>query len=232
MKTKKKDKILFVISFIPLIITSVSLCFMSDKVPAHYNVYGNIDRWGSKYEYLIFPLIIIGLYLFFIIYIKFYAFSNTEEVEKANQNIKVLYIVAVLVIFALDILSCIFLILALMANSNTTRFEFDFNVVLNCIFSVVFIVLGNYLPKSKRNSTIGVATPLSLKSEKAWYISNRSGGIAFVVTGFITIAESFVIGGFLSTIIMIGILIFSLIISTVYSYIVIKRDKNAAKQEK
>lgn len=34
------------------------------KVPAHFNGIGEVDRWGSKYELLILP--IIGLFLFVI----------------------------------------------------------------------------------------------------------------------------------------------------------------------
>ena len=47
-----------------------SIFLMNDIVPTHYNINGDIDRWGSKYENFIFPAIIIAFYLFWIIYIK------------------------------------------------------------------------------------------------------------------------------------------------------------------
>ena len=59
-----KNKILWIISVIPLIVTLFVLRFLPDELPAHYDFEGNIDRWGSKYEELIFPIIILVLALF------------------------------------------------------------------------------------------------------------------------------------------------------------------------
>ena len=32
-----------------------ALLFLPDSIPVHYNAAGAADRWGSKYEMLIFP---------------------------------------------------------------------------------------------------------------------------------------------------------------------------------
>ncbi|MDE6209613.1 MAG: DUF1648 domain-containing protein [Lachnospiraceae bacterium] len=47
---KLKTKILWIITVLPLLVTAIAVRFMEDTVPAHYDFYGNIDRWGSKYE--------------------------------------------------------------------------------------------------------------------------------------------------------------------------------------
>ena len=59
-----KNKILWIVTFIPTIVTAIVLKIMPDQVPMHYDAAGNIDRWGSKYENFIFPVIIIGMTLF------------------------------------------------------------------------------------------------------------------------------------------------------------------------
>lgn len=48
-------KIMWLLSLVPLIITAAALQFLPESVPMHYNMAGQIDRWGSKYENLIFP---------------------------------------------------------------------------------------------------------------------------------------------------------------------------------
>ena len=48
-------KALWILSALPIIITAIVLQFMPDKIPAHYGISGEIDRWGSKFEYIIFP---------------------------------------------------------------------------------------------------------------------------------------------------------------------------------
>lgn len=37
---------------------------LPDTIPAHYNVFGEIDRWGSKTEILLLPAIACLLYVF------------------------------------------------------------------------------------------------------------------------------------------------------------------------
>ena len=59
-----KNKILWGLTLLPMFITAVALKFMPDKVPMHYNMSGEIDRWGSKYENFIFPCIIIVMTVF------------------------------------------------------------------------------------------------------------------------------------------------------------------------
>ncbi len=40
---------------------------LPDKVPAHYNAMGEVDRWGSKWEFLILP--IVGAFLLVLLQI-------------------------------------------------------------------------------------------------------------------------------------------------------------------
>ena len=57
-------KNMWILSIISIVLTAVALQFMPDLVPIHYNVAGEIDRWGSKYENFIFPILIIVFALF------------------------------------------------------------------------------------------------------------------------------------------------------------------------
>ena len=61
-------KIFYILMFLPLVISMIALVFLPDLIPAHYNIKNEIDRWGSKYEILIIPIIIIllGHFLLFI----------------------------------------------------------------------------------------------------------------------------------------------------------------------
>ena len=62
-------KVMWLVSLIPLVITGITLSFLPDTVPMHYDAEGVIDRWGSKYENLEFPLIILALTLFWQLFI-------------------------------------------------------------------------------------------------------------------------------------------------------------------
>ena len=61
-------KLFYTLMFLPLIVSMIAVIFLPDLIPVHYNIKNEIDRWGSKYEILIIPIIIIllGHFLLFI----------------------------------------------------------------------------------------------------------------------------------------------------------------------
>lgn len=72
--------ILFSILFIALNWTSLPA-----QVPMHFNGAGEIDRWGSKYEMLIMPLIGIGLFIMLqIVERKPHLHNYPERINESN----------------------------------------------------------------------------------------------------------------------------------------------------
>ena len=91
-------KIMWIISFVSLAGTALALQFMPDLVPMHYDAVGNIDRWGSKYENLIFPMIILAMSLFWTLFMRYFEkkalkAADDKESAGAGSNAKVLGIV-------------------------------------------------------------------------------------------------------------------------------------------
>lgn len=221
---KMKNKILTILTVLPLIITAVVLRFMPDKIPGHYDAAGNIDRWGSKYESFILPCIIVVMTLFWLCFIKYFEnkqkkSTNEKEINESANNAKMIYYVADSMAIMFGVMQCFILYSAFIASKGElTTSAVDFSVVTNVCMGLLFVVLGNMLPKAKRNSVIGVRTVWSMHNDETWAKSNRMGGILLMISGFLTIIESLIIGGIASTFIMLGILIASTIISTVYSY--------------
>ncbi len=88
--------IFFILLLSPLIVTLASLCFMPDLIPMHFNASGMIDRYGSKYEAIIIPIINI------IFGAAFYFFIRRTK----NQRIELtLYIGAIISMIAFNILT-------------------------------------------------------------------------------------------------------------------------------
>ena len=218
---KKLNKIMLALSILPTLLTSVFLFFMNDTVPMHYNASG--AGYGSKYENFIPPAIILFMYAFYMVYTKIYTKYSTNSVEKINNNVKITAILVTSIIAAFNILQLMFLILAVLKPDSTT-FTDNVPFIINTVMGLMLIIAGNFLPKTKRNSFIGVRTSWTKSSDLAWYESNRAGGIAFVVTGVLTIIESSFIKGINSTIIMVAILLISIAVAYIYAYIKVKKS--------
>ena len=218
-----KNKILWIISVIPLVITLFVLRFLPDEIPAHYDFEGNIDRWGSKYEELIFPIIILVMALFWQLFVWHFdkkaknAKNEKESLEaKSNKNIILLAAICEAVIFG--IMHFVFMYSACKeATGDMTKSAFDSFMIINVLFGLMFIIIGNYLPRAKQNGIVGLRTGKTMNDEEVWKKANRFAGKLFIIAGIVTVVESLLIGGFTSTMIMVGILLVVAIVSSVYA---------------
>ena len=77
-------KIMWIVAMIPVVVTSVVLQFMLDVIPMHHDLEGNTDRWGSKTESLIFPIIILFITLFWQLLIN--VFEKNQQQQKLKRN--------------------------------------------------------------------------------------------------------------------------------------------------
>lgn len=87
----------------------------------------------------------------------------------------------------------------------------------------LFVVIGNYLTRVRPNWFLGIRTPWTLSSEKAWRETHRIGGTLFVLGGLLLIVVTLVTGNPPLWAMLVGGLgpaLFSL----VYSYFAWRRD--------
>ena len=66
----------------------------------------------------------------------------------------------------------------------------DVKTISLLIFGVFMLVMGNYMPKCKQNSTIGFKTHWALANEENWNATHRMGGRAMVAAGVLTLIAS------------------------------------------
>lgn len=221
-----KNRVLFISSFIPMAVTLVVLQFFPDQVPMHYDVYGNIDRWGSKYEELLFPVIILLLSLMWQCMINYFEkkaekTDNEKEQVEAQSNAKILNVVAISMAIVHGIMHFVFLYSAYIeARINAAENAIDKMAVCNILLAAALIIIGNYLPRAKPNSVVGFRTTKSLSDEVIWKKSNRFAGIMLMIAGVIIIIASVIYGGMISTLIMVGVLIAVSFITVIYSAII------------
>lgn len=226
---KKKITILWIVSLLPALITAIAMQFMENSVPMHYDISGNIDRWGSKYENFVFPVMIVLFTLFWcgmLRYFKNKQSGNTNDKKRAEaaNNEKIIYITALAMSIMFGVLDLITLYMAYSAAArDLSAASIDFSAAVNILMGIFIIVIANFLPKAKRNSAAGIRTVWSMDNDQTWAASNRFGGIVFMASGILIIIESLIIGGFVSTMIMLAIIIAAAIICMAYSYYAYKK---------
>lgn len=179
----KKEKWIKVLMYLPLFIAILSIGFMNDKIPIHYDSHGVVNRWGSKFEIFLVPIFTI-LYGYFLLWIR--RISSREE-KHGNNNFKIANMVIFMGLVVFNIIN-IFIIYGGFTKLEDIRFErFNIAYIIFVITGLFFIFLGNKMPKLKKNTLIGLRTSWAMKNDITWKKSQKLGGIFFIIMGIVTI---------------------------------------------
>ena len=159
------------------LLTGLFLLLAADVIPAHYNAKGEIDRMGSKYEYLLFPGI---LWLF--------GGSVLLGIKKGVPNERVILTALFIGMTPLCAIFLYFMIAALNQSGASLpgAYELILKISALCI-GIPLVFLANLMPKATRNGAFGLRTRWSMLNDALWQKSQRFGGISGVVTGLLIV---------------------------------------------
>lgn len=223
-------KAIWMISILSLILTVASLSFMPDSIPMHYNLAGEIDRWGSKYESFIFPVINFVISLFFLLSISHCekrAAATTVEKERAQAltNTTVLKITGVSMASLFTIMQAFILYGAYMdAHAGTAQSHIDILKVTCILIGLFLMILGNYMPKTKKNHVVGIRTSWSMYNDTTWMKSNRFGAFSLMIAGLLTIATAIFTHSVIAMVMMIAYLLVSVVVTIIYSHKIYQKE--------
>lgn len=99
--------------------------------------------------------------------------------------------------------------------------EVPVNFIMGVLLGVLFLVIGNYLPKCKMNPYIGIKLPWTYSSEENWFKTHRLGGFVWVVAGLVLLVNTW-LG---SETVLLVTLFAAILIPCVYSYYLYKKER-------
>ena len=222
----KKVKIIFIylLAVLPAFYTAIAVFFfLPDTVAAHFGVNGMPNRYGSKYEAFILPAIILGVAALYFFIRKFMERSSFDDNRKTARNLDVLD-TAILLIFVLLNVLCVVVMILMAHPSEIQKSDSLLFLILSVAVGLMFILLGNILPKTRRNSFIGMRMKFCMDTNEHWYIANRAGGIAMVLAGLCTIIAGLIFRNSVCVFIMLISLALFLTVAIIWSYVKIKGE--------
>lgn len=144
---------------------------LPDVMAIHFNMYGEADNFASK-GFVVFglPLLMVALQAFccFINDINAYKHGERKKFETVTKGI----------------IPCLTIVLQMVTFGYGLGWNLDIRKVVSFIVGVLFLVIGNYLPKFDRVKNFDINT------EKARKI-NRFIGYETVVMGLLFFASIF-----------------------------------------
>lgn len=228
-------KLMWAISILSLVVTAVVLQGMPDAVPMHYDLAGTVDRWGSKYENFLFPVIILLLSLHWHLFAAYFekkaakASAEKERVE-ALSNAKVMWIVGLSMAAAFTVMQGIILYNAYReAAGNAAQAHPDIGRVSCMLIGIMLLFLGNYMPKTKRNPVAGVRAGWAAYNDATWRKSNRFGGVSMMIAGLLTIITTPFVRSATAVGMLLAYLLIAAAVTLLYSHKVYKAELSKNK---
>lgn len=212
----KKELPILVIVLLPFIYLAYIWNELPSKVPMHWNIKGEIDRYGDKTELLIIPFLLpLLVYLIFLVVPKIDPKNKLNKMGGKLQTIKFL-------------LTTFMSILALFIIYTAKNQSFTNPNYIVLIIGVLFIILGNYFKTIKPNYFIGIRTPWTLENETVWKKTHKLGGKMWFIGGILIVILSLILSKSLNFTIFMIITGVITIIPIAYSYLIYKNERKTA----
>ena len=174
IKYKKQLIISTMLSLLPIVFGMLLWNQLPDTFATHWGVDGQPDGWSSK-GFAVFAMPI------FLVAMQFFCVWITDKTNRGNQQSPKV----------MNLIFCIMPVLSLLCNGMGYAValgkSWDWASLMPITLGLLFTVMGNYMPKCTRNTTIGIKVIWALSNEENWNATHRFAGKAWVAAGVATI---------------------------------------------
>jgi len=214
----KIDKTMLITTFVclvPLILSAILYGRLPAQFPIHFNLAGQADNYAPKaFGAFILPLSLAlgNVLLQFVL--------NNDPKRDRGQPLREMskWIIPILSLF----ITPVTLFIALGYDIRLER-------VLPIFVALLFLVIGNYLPKCKQNYTVGIKIPWTLASEENWNRTHRFAGWVWSIAAIVLLVSA--LTGWLVSFVFIVTIAAMIILPVIYSFLFYKKSKNNDTKE-
>ena len=166
---------LIAVALINFVIMLALIPKLPAEIPVHFNYRFEVDGMGTPWFMALFPSITL------IFTIAMAVEQKIRGRDYANNKPLTIFAVAFVAFF----IALGWVMYAMSGTGaqmgDTTSVPLD--LIMGLGFSVLFIVMGNYMPTVKPNRTFGIRVPATFRNEEVWKKTHRFAGRAYVIGG-------------------------------------------------
>lgn len=176
-KNKKTLILTSIVTLLPILIGILLWNKLPDSMATHFNFDNAADGYREKwFAVIIEPFILLALHLIMAMII-------AADPRKKNISSRV-YGITIWIIPASS------LALAVVIYPYNLGIHFNISLFIGIFLGVIYIIVGNYLPKTRQNYTIGFKLPWTYANEENWNKTNRLSGVINIVIGILIIINA------------------------------------------
>ena len=177
-ENKKTIIITSVVTLLPILTGVILWDRLPETMATHFGTNNGADGFSSK-AFAVFglPFVMLGIHLLC-------AFSTAADPRKKNISPKMYSLV-------LWIAPVISLIMCAVVYAWNLGYPVNITYIVQLLFGVGVLVVGNLLPKARQNYTIGIKTPWALANEENWNRTHRLAGWLWTAGGLVVLILTF-----------------------------------------
>ena len=203
---KYKTIITTLITLVPTLIGCILWTELPNKIATHFGADNAANGWSSK-GFTVFgiPPLLAVIHLICL-------FASSADPKFKDMGKKASGII-------FWIIPSISLFTGTLIYATALGIDTDIGLFVRLFFGILFVVLGNLLPKARQNHFLGIKVPWTLCDEENWNRTHRLAGWLMVLAGMAMIATAFLQTAW----IVLAALATSTFIPIIYSYVHYKR---------
>ena len=213
----KKNKWTLIFASIVTLLPAVAGIVLWDKLPdvmtTHWGGDGVADGFSGK-AFAVFGIPLIMLALFWLMVL-----VSSKDPNGKDHNNKMVKI-------ALWMMPVLSVMVSFFIYAIALDVDFNLPTIFFGLFGVMFLLIGNYLPKCRRSRTMGIKLPWTLSSDENWNATHRFGGKVWVICGVAMLVCAF-LPIRIAVYTMLGIIMVAVLLPTLYSWLYYRKQAKA-----
>ena len=204
LKANRKTLIITsIVTILPMLIGILCWNRLPDVMATHFGINNEANGFSSK------AIAVFGIPAFLLAVLWLGAFVTSHDPKRQNISQKMFSLV-------LWIAPAISLAAAATMYPINLGYELDITFFSGLLLGLMFIIIGNYLPKARQNYTIGIKIPWTLANEENWNRTHRLAGYLWMVCGILLVLISVMRLGQAQW--LVGIILIMVLVPCIYSY--------------
>jgi uncharacterized membrane protein len=185
---------------------------LPDRIPTHWNMSGEVDGWSSRLVGAAsLPLVGLGIWALL------QWLPRIDPLRQNYEKFRPTYDVAINVIVVFIAAAHVFVLGAALGWPMRVERAMPIGIGVLCI------LVGNVLPRARRNWMFGVRTPWTMSNERVWDRTHRVAGYLFVALGAALLVAAALPLALPVNVIMVSLAVVAAI-TVIYSYVAWRQE--------
>ncbi|HZY39810.1 MAG TPA: SdpI family protein [Mucilaginibacter sp.] len=210
------DAVALVVWLVPAVYVFIIYGSMPQTVPVHYGLNGNIDRYGSKSEFLTTEWVLLGISALVYLLLKYLPNIDPKKQVKYGEATFQKLGLGIIIFFAGLNISFTF---------ATVHRGFQIDKLILPLVGLMFVFIGNIMNSIKPNYFAGFRTPWALENEDNWRATHRLVSKIWFAGGILVTVAALLLPPAPATTVMLCMVAVMTIVPFAYSYMYFKKHR-------